>query len=204
MFSRMMNWLKGIRTEGEVLNAGKLTIGGKLLNALNAIMDIYAAGALISWGWDKLFGESGSEKLRQESVSRLIFDPIVLLALTAEHRQDVIETMLSNRSLVYMLHGNEGQYLFGSTLATAAMYLEKVDSRDDTYFDKDTVKTILKDHKTSEIASLVNLDEIAKWLDQPDVDTLKSYKLIDYLAFFINANGSDFKVEVPVVKTNLM
>jgi hypothetical protein len=193
LFSRLFGWTKGVRVEGEALNAGKLSVGGKLMGGLNAIMDIYAAGALIAWGWDKLFGESKSEKLRLESVSRLIFDPIVLLALTAEHRQDVIQTMLSNRAMVYLLHGNVGQYLFGTSLATASSYIEKVDSRNDTFFDKESAKSIIHDGKSTEIASLINLDEIEKWLDQPDVDTLQSFKLIDYLAYFINLNGSDFK-----------
>jgi hypothetical protein len=195
LLKKFTKWWKGFAKESAGAKKGKFGA----LKILDIVADIYLVVSLFDGVKDLMAGDSDNEARQKESFVKLIFDPIVMYAMATEHRTNVVQSMLCNRGVVYMLHGNENQAVIGSTFITAARYLDHTDSIDDLYYSADDVKSIVKDHSSTELAEVVQLDALEEYVDSPDVSSLKGAKLIDYFAFWIESNGNDFDLSTELL-----
>jgi hypothetical protein len=193
MWRGFKGWLTALWSSNSKLSAlsrtGKLVgkVGGWVGWALVAV-DVF--DAVKNW----VSGTSSTDDRAKESTARIMFDPIILIALASVHRQRMIQDMLAFRAAWYLSQGNAQFTLFGSVLATCSEYIQHVDGPSSYYYDAATIKKICKKFQGSEIVEVVDLKSVDEFMDVEDVEDLPSFKLMDLAAYYVERNAEMFQM----------
>jgi len=182
--------------ETESIKAGTSILGTGALAKLAKLGNIVGDIMLVAWVYDEVkgwvFSSSKSEDKKREAFTRSVIDPAILVALATSRRSEIVRNMLDYRGLVYAARGTDMYRIFGTSLLTCSDYMGQVAGMDQSYFTPDDIKSIVKDVQQTELNDLLHVEDLEPLLEFENVDQLKNYKLVDYFAYFLNLNGSDF------------
>jgi hypothetical protein len=182
---------KSVVGESQSIKAGSSALG-KLGKFIGIAGDVYLA----VWAFDLvkgwLWGATKSEVAKREAFVRTVLDPIVLVALASENRNEIVRNMLTYVGMPYAVRGSDLTRLFGTSLLTASEYMTNTKGFDDTVYSLEDVQAIISDAEKTEINDLLHLEDLSEFLNQEGADELKGYKMVDYFAYFLNNNQNEF------------